>query len=281
MDSGKSHPAKFSREVLDVISSWVPMDVEVLDPFAGVGYPLVEALPGRRVVGIEIEPEWALCHPGVRQGDALDLPFRAGEFAWSVTSPTYGNRMADSHIPREICKTCKGQGRWVEVDPASIHPDFVVPCGSFPQPIQTRDVNCPKCGGLGRNKYDRITYTHRLGRKLHENNSGAMQWGKKYREFHTSAWDELARVLDPDARPSGESYFILNISDHIRAGRVVPVTDWHLVALGEIGFRVQKRVEVATKRMRKGANAQARVDHESVILLVLPRGHRKPPEGSQ
>ena len=43
----------------------------------------------------------------------------------------------------------------------------------------------------------RRSYTHDLGHKLHADNAGALQWGKRYRGVHTQAWEEAWRVLEP------------------------------------------------------------------------------------
>ena len=114
----------------------------------------------------------------------------------------------------------------------------------------------------------RRSYTHDLQRMtgdleraLHPNNSGTLQWGDRYREFHERAWRDVQRVLKPGAT------FILNSSDHIRNGEVQPVTDWHLSTTDRLGFQMIDRVEVPTPRMRNGANSAARVDHETVACL--------------
>lgn len=248
------HPATYSKEVLEVVQRLVPNGARVLDPFAGVGYHLVDALPNREVVGIELEPEWAAAHPNVRQGNALYLPFKDGDFKWAVTSPVYGSRMSDSHNAQEKCKNCDGIG-YIQVPISD---------------TMESDRDCPKCDGKGRREYKRITYTHKLGRKLSEDNAGSMQWGPKYREMHQKAWRELARVLNPDAREIFEpSYFILNISDHIRKGEQVKVTDWHVETLQGIGFEPLEFYPVTTPRMKFGANRDARVENEWVILFEL------------
>lgn len=108
----------------------------------------------------------------------------------------------------------------------------------------------------------RITYRHKLGRALTDGNSGMMQWGGKYRELHVRVWAECYRVTkDP-------GFFILNVSDHIRAGEIVPVSDWHLDALEEVGFDLAHQIDVPTQRMRFGQNHEARVEYEHVFLLV-------------
>ena len=111
--------------------------------------------------------------------------------------------------------------------------------------------------------WQRISYTDRLGRKLSPDNSGAMQWGPKYRAFHVAAWTEARRVLQEGGA------FVLNIKNHIRAGKVQPVTEWHIDALTALGFRLLRHERVNTPSMRYGANADLRAEFESVILFQL------------
>jgi DNA modification methylase len=47
------------------------------------------------VSGVEIEREWAEQHPRTTLGNALHLPWPDGYFDALVTSPGYGNRLAD------------------------------------------------------------------------------------------------------------------------------------------------------------------------------------------
>lgn len=106
----------------------------------------------------------------------------------------------------------------------------------------------------------RNTYRHSLGRMLHPDNSGQLQWGDKYREFHLKAWREVKRVLE-----SGGT-FILNVSDHIRAGERMRVSDWHATTLNDMGFAIKAFHEIETPRNRFGANANLRVGAEYVYV---------------
>jgi tRNA G10 N-methylase Trm11 len=108
----------------------------------------------------------------------------------------------------------------------------------------------------------RNTYRHVLGRKLHSDNSGQLQWSDDYREFHVRAWREATRVLQPGG------LFVLNISDHIRNWRQAPVSDWHIETLISMGFVLRAKHEVRTQRQRYGANASARAACEYVIEMV-------------
>lgn len=108
----------------------------------------------------------------------------------------------------------------------------------------------------------RNTYTHAIGRKLHEHNSGAMQWGDAYREFHRRAWIEARRVL----RPGGA--FILNCKDHIRNGVRQRVVDWHVNTLTDTGYSAVERVRVDCPGNGFGANGSARVPYEEIVMII-------------
>ena len=235
-DTTAPHPAPFSQAVLDTIAlALAPVSGTVLDPFAGVGNIHRLSRSDLATVGVELEPEWANAHPRTIRGDSRSLPFADSTFDAIVTSPAYGNRMADHHDAQERCRPCNGTG-------------------------ETSEEVCPACLGAGRRDYKRITYRHTLGRALTEGNTGSMQWGKAYRELHEAVWRESLRVL----RPGGA--FFLNVSDHIRGGQVMPVTSWHTGTLAAMGVEWKYRVPVETLRMRYGQNGDLRVAHEDVYV---------------
>lgn len=110
---------------------------------------------------------------------------------------------------------------------------------------------------------ERITYTAKLGRKLHPDNAGQLQWGDRYRDFHRRAWTEARRVLVEGGA------FVINTKDHIRDKKLIRVTDWHIGCLCELGFRLVQHEKISTPGMTYGRNHQARVPCESVILFGL------------
>jgi SAM-dependent methyltransferase len=198
LGGGISHPARYSDALLPIFAEVLGGYDWVLDPFAGTGR--IHELP-MRTVGVEIEPEWADLHFDTVLGSALDLPWEDGEFDAICTSPTYGNRLADSHNA---------------ADPER-----------------------------------RRSYTHDLGRTLDADNSGAMQWGDEYRDFHQRAWAEAVRVLRVGGR------FVLNIKDHIRDGVQQPVAAWHVATLTRLGLDGQRRAVPGrpTGHLRQGTNS--------------------------
>ena len=98
------HPCTFPKPVMDVFQSHVdrqPTPPRVLDPFAGIGG--VHALANcESTAGIEIEPEWASLHPNTACGDSAELLLAVPDDSVDmvVTSPAYGNRMADQYLPK-------------------------------------------------------------------------------------------------------------------------------------------------------------------------------------
>ncbi len=162
LGGGVSHPARYSPEVLnlfaDLLASYSPLGARVLDPFAGTGRIHEFADLGYDTVGVELEKEWADLHERTQQGDALDLPFDADTFDAIVTSPTYGNRLADSHNA---------------VDPERRR--------SYTHDLG-RDLSTGSSGAL-----------HWRTSKPGHDAAGS----STYREFHMRAWDEAVLVLRP------------------------------------------------------------------------------------
>ena len=107
----------------------------------------------------------------------------------------------------------------------------------------------------------RITYRHYLGKPLNIENTGRMQWGDKYKNKHANVYKECLRVLKLDG------IFILNISDHIRKGELINVSDWHKQIMIEIGFALKDTIQIKTRRMKFGENNKLRVDYENIFVF--------------
>lgn len=218
------HPAKFNRDILDRIVhaiQWhtvTPEDALVFDPFGGTGkvFEILDIFPNYHITALEIEPRWASWDPRITLGDALNNGFPDEHFDLVVTSPTFGNRMADHHNAKDGSK--------------------------------------------------RNTYRHQYGEDLQPNNSGTLQWGDKYRDFHNAAWKETVRTMVPGG------FFILDIKDHIRKGKVQRVSDWHVHALISAGISYVDTLRVNVKGNRQGQNGDVRVDHSDIIVFEKTKG---------
>lgn len=220
------HPAPFSLLILNEIGGILfdehmrkinkgeGKKLRILDPFAGIGkiHGLNDA--HTTTVGVELEPEWANQHPLTEVGDALNLRFRKNSFDLIITSPCYGNRMADHHNAKD---------------------------GSH-----------------------RRSYKHYLGREPSEGASSAMQWGEEYRDFHARFMAEASRVLKPDG------LFVLNISNHIRAGVEQRVSEWYMSVFLSMGYLLNQVIAVQTPRYRYGQNSETRTENEFIICMRKP-----------
>jgi len=100
------HPARFSKALLPLLAAYLRAGWLVLDPFAGVGGLARLGFTGARFVLNEIE--WNVITQAQGKcrvvGNALHLPFADETFDAVVTSPTYGNRMADHHCARDASR---------------------------------------------------------------------------------------------------------------------------------------------------------------------------------
>lgn len=265
-EGARPHPAKFSPEVLDALVQIVDAEAEreqrrlhVLDPFAGVGliHEVAARLAGRmlRVTAVELEPEWATQRPGAVVGDAARLPVRPGSVDALVTSPCYGNRMADVYDGTGPCRKCDGLGSLVMLAAADMTAE-ALDAGALAE-----RQPCDRCGGGGRDRSTRMTYTISLGRRPSEGSAATLQWGDRYRALHGLFWTAADEALRPGALA------VINISNHVRGGEVQRVVEWHLDWWLHRRYTVETVDRVGTRRYGFGSNRDARVDAERVLVL--------------
>lgn len=224
-DAPIPHPAKFSPTLLaaieDVLQEYHDGPARILDPFAGVGGIHVLRDPdrgGHETWGVELEPEWAQQSPFTVTGDSRNLSGLKELGPWDaiVTSPAYGNRMADSYD--------------------------------------------------GRDGSRRHTYRISLGRPLTEGNTGALHWrNDEYRILHSEVWAECAGLV----RPGG--LVIINVSNFMKLEVEQLVVEWHLMSWLNMGFKLVEARRVQTRRMKDGANRDARVAGEMLLVLEAPK----------
>lgn len=110
-------------------------------------------------------------------------------------------------------------------------------------------------------RWSHVGYAHSLKRDLHPQSSGKLQWGETYREFHRLAWKECIRTL------KNGGLFILNISNHIRKGKEITVSEWHFGYLIGLKLKYDKSYEINTPRMKKGENRDLRLQNEYIITF--------------
>lgn len=95
----RPHPAKFSTTIVDHLTELLRDRTRfpglIVDPFAGTGR--IHQLGRDDTLGVELEPEWSSQHPRTTVGNALHLVELIAEAGTICTSPTYGNRMADTY----------------------------------------------------------------------------------------------------------------------------------------------------------------------------------------
>lgn len=111
-----------------------------------------------------------------------------------------------------------------------------------------------------KDKSRRYGYQFQHGAPLHPDNSGLMQWGPNYREFHEKAWVECARVA--------RRCILIDIKNHIRNGEEKYVSEWHRDTMIRMGWKLQSHYKVKVPGNRDGANAELRLDHHNLYLFT-------------
>lgn len=188
---------------------------------------------------------------------------------WRVLDPLAGTGKAGrlKHFGKEITVVCNElEPEWALEDSVdewhygdAAHMDWAID-GEFDALVFS-----PVYGNRMSDTYTdhtkRITYRAGLGRPLHPENTGQLQWGEKYRVKHLAIYNECVRVL----RAGG--LMLCNVSNHIRDGVEVPVAPWHLACLRELGLALVQTHEIETPRVRLGKNYDKRVGCEYIFVL--------------
>ena len=236
-EAERCHPAKFSMSVIDLmgelLAKWLgPVDTHpwrILDPFAGIGR--VELLRNEE----DPRPEWRRWTVGLE----LERPWACNASAATVQESAKAIPFATGSFDA-VCTSVVYMNR--------MRDDFV-----------------------SRDDSERNTYTHKLReltgdptRKLHPDNTGRMN-DRQYTAASQRHIGEMRRVLTPSG------LLLLNVSNSFRSPEKglqvehATVERW-LNWLTLAHFYIRAVVPVGTPRYGFGANYNARVEHEVVIV---------------
>ena len=210
-------------------------------------------------------------HPAPFSDAILDKVAEKVQGVGTVLDPFAGTGRV--HELRERAGVTNTIGVELEPEWAAKHPD-TVEGNALDLPFDDESVDAiatsPTYGNRMADHHEasddsvRLTYKHTLGRDLHEDNSGAMQWGDEYREFHLKAWAESARVLKPGGT------FVVNVKDHIRDGLKQKVVAWHINAVQSIGMVLEDVDAISTRGLMAGENHGQRTLVEWVFTFRKP-----------
>lgn len=272
---GKSRPA--TRPARSI----VPGDVVTDDYGDEREVEHVEEINGE-IVLFDEEGEAIIVHPDhevrVSKPDVGGGASHPARFALGLL-PIFAAAVPVARYPR-VLDPFAGTGRihllengtvGVELEPewARLHPDTLVGNAldlPFGDTSFDAIVTSPTYGNRFADKHDakdgslRRSYTHDLGRKLTESNSGGMQWGKDYRHFHAQAWEGAWRVLRSGGR------FVLNVKDHDRQFTRQHVAAWHVTTLLGLGFELAWFDQLEGGGLRQGENHEDRYPEQIFVL---------------
>lgn len=236
----KHHPAKFSGPVLEAMRDLFGVYFD--DPTA------TEDLPPLRVLDPYAGVGW------IHRLASLELVTFAAE------------------IQQDWAANHGHAGRTVAAD-----------AGDLPYPADTFDAvaTSPVYENRMRDHHDardastRLTYTHQFRQlvaapraRLHPNNMGAMT-DTRYRATALQHLVEFKRVA------VGRGLLFLNMSNSIRDGAETNTVEQWLNWLSLACCRIREVRPVSTARLQYGANYDARVEHEVVIVAQFPPKDRQ------
>lgn len=145
----QTHCAKFSTELFTTIHEFIGSRPRIYDPMAGTGERLRQMYPNAILHGSEIEPEYAAVSDWIVARDLRDYH---GRHKAIVTSPPYGNRMADQYLGTPAERALRAE------------------TGKKPR---------------------RNSYAIDLGRPVTEGSPAGLQWGERYRETMSDIWRHI------------------------------------------------------------------------------------------
>ncbi len=211
------HPAEYTRGILEGIRdrNWLPMGT-IIDPFGGTGKRLNEILkhPNRTLVAVEIELAFVMKYPQfLTLGDATELHFENESFDGAVTSPVYASiRLSDYNRP-------KAPSNWKGRRGYDLSAKYLSNDEKY-----TLNVN--------------NTASH-----VRASGTQEMYW-----ELHEKAWQELYRVLRPEAP------FVFNYKPRLNDDGL----ERHSKLLEIIGFNYETQFIVPSKGYTFGSNSEKR-----------------------
>lgn len=229
------HPAKYSDELLPVMARYVDGAATILDPFAGtgrVGMLRQHLTQPAVIIANELERAWAAeavfngCDR-VIIGDAREVPFGClNNVKAVVTSPAYGNRMAD------VCDWAPGRK----------HSTYT---SALRETVgdQWADLQPGNAGAM----------------------QWGDDYRRLHREVWTKLAPPQGGGMGGWALHSG-GRLVLNIADHYRNGITQGVPEWHVSVLLGLGFRLLDWVEVETPRYGFGANSELRCPELVIVM---------------
>ena len=220
-----THPAKYTDAFIPIFADLLKGRKVVLDPFAGTGKISMIKNFGfsGKIICNEIEKDFA----DIEKKDFSLFGSLVDE--WHIGDAEKMEYLKDCSIDA-ICTSQTYGNRMAD--------SFIAKNGS---------------------KY--ITYTHCIGHKLKDGNTGKMQFGEQYQAKHKSIYKELFRVL------KNNGIFICNVSNFIKNGKEVDVVGFHKKAIQDIGFSFVEEKKIKTPRMGFGANREKRVNEESILVF--------------
>jgi hypothetical protein len=245
------HPARFSKEILEVLRIELASAPWVHDPFAGTGERLGALCDelGVGFSGTELEAPF-IVDGRVKQGDSRDPEAYPVKVAirdvglwpsyWIVTSPVYPNGVAD-HFRPKCCDQCDSKG--AQRCPANPHPNY------RRMTYRTSLMEIMGDNTVELNEANMGRYSYRGGAK-----KAAAYW--RIATEVAAQWSHAERA-------------IVNVKDFVHEGQVVPLAEmWESMLTHGHDWQLIRRHDVECPGMLHGANRGARIATEAILVFT-------------
>ena len=231
----RQHPATFGSELFPVFAKIVWQEV------------MVSTRP--------VKAAWRILDPMAGEGSILDIGHASPLNGSDITLHIEASDITEWTYAREKVRCIDA----TDLDWPDDTFDFIITSPPYANRMADR---------LSIDGDNRVTYADRRGTNAEPNDASGLQWGPAYQTLMATILVECWRVLAPGG------LFVLDCKDHVRQHEMVPVTEWYLRTLLNMGgdFHALRHTRSPGHRGTANATDEFRLGETTVMSVRKPKG---------